>query len=390
MAEKKINFIKIIKKKSIIFLVIIIISMYKFNKKRDNLYQIQDYLKMNLNEKLINSFDIFYKVKNPKISIIISVYNGKGYIKSAVRSIQNQNFKDIEIIIIDDFSSDDSEKVIKELMKEDPRIVFLSNKENKGALYTKTKGILQSKGKYVMTLDMDDLYASEDAFSTLYDEAEKYDLDIVGFGSIINHINILKKNIIKYNYFESPIILQPDISKRMYIKNENGEIKRLNNVIWCFFYKRKLFIKAIKLIENKFLNRIMNVHDDMILFFLLTRNARKLKQIQRIFHIVLIRPNPVDPSIIYRLKEKDKERKKNNCLAYLSYAEFLFLHTNNTYNDKEIASYELELWFLDNECRNNTLIRKHALNICLLYLKNRYINNRTKEKIKTFIKECRG
>ena len=209
MAEKKINFIKIIKQKSIIFLVIIIIiSMYKFNKKRDNLYKIQDYLKMNLNEKLINSLDIFYKVKNPKISIIISVYNGKGYIKSAVRSIQNQNFKDIEIIIIDDFSSDDSEKVIKELMKEDPRIVFLSNKENKGALYTKTKGILQSKGKYVMTLDMDDLYASEDAFSTLYDEAEKYDLDIVGFGSIINDKNILKKkNIIKYNYFESAIFL---------------------------------------------------------------------------------------------------------------------------------------------------------------------------------------
>ena len=134
----------------------------------------------------------------------------------------------------------------------------------------------------------------------------------------------------------------------------------------------------------------MNVHDDMILFFLLTRNARKLKQIQRIFHIVLIRPNPVESSIIYSLKEKTKERKKYNCFAYLSYAEFLFLHTNNTYNDKEIASYELELWFLDNECRNNTLIRKQAINVCLLYLKNQYVNNRTKEKIKTFIHECRG
>ena len=64
-------------------------------------------------------------------------------------------------------------------MKEDPRIVFLANTENKGALYTKTKGVLQAKGKYVMTLDVDDLYASEDAFSTLYNEAEKYDLDIL-------------------------------------------------------------------------------------------------------------------------------------------------------------------------------------------------------------------
>ena len=73
-------------------------------------------------------------------------------------------------------------------MKEDQRIRFLQNKANKGALYTKTRGILNAKGKYVMTLDEDDLYASSDAFSILYEEAEKNDLDIVGFGSIINDI----------------------------------------------------------------------------------------------------------------------------------------------------------------------------------------------------------
>ena len=363
---------------------------YIKNKKRDDLHKIQKFILMNLNEKLINSSYFFPKVINPKISVIISVYNGKGYLKTAVRSIQNQDFKDIEIIIIDDFSTDDSIQIIRELMKEDPRIVFLANTENKGALYTKTKGVLQAKGKYVMTLDVDDLYASEDAFSTLYNEAEKYDLDIVGFGSIINDINILNKKIIKYNYFENPIIFQPNISERMYIKNKNGEIKRLNNVIWCFFYKTELFINIIKKIENKFLNRIMNVHDDMILFFLLTRNARKFKQIKRIFHIVLLRNNPVESSIIYRINEKDKERKKNSCFAYLYYAEFLLFYTKDTYNDKEIASYEFNYWFLDHECRNNILIKKLALEICLLYLKNQYIDNKTKEKIQSFIKQFKG
>ena len=76
-------------------------------------------------------------MKNQKISIVISVYNGKSYLKTALHSIQNQDFKDIEIIIIDDFSTDDSVSLIRELMKEDPRIVFLQNKENKGILYTK-------------------------------------------------------------------------------------------------------------------------------------------------------------------------------------------------------------------------------------------------------------
>ena len=128
--------------KSIIFILIftfISINIHKFNKKRDDFYKIQKYILMNLNEKLINSSYDFPKVTNPKISVIISVYNGKGYLKTAVRSIQNQDFKDIEIIIIDDFSTDESIKIIRELMKEDPRIVFLANTENKGLYIQKQK-----------------------------------------------------------------------------------------------------------------------------------------------------------------------------------------------------------------------------------------------------------
>lgn len=60
---------------------------------------------------MINSPQLFIKVDKPKISIVISVYNGQGYLKTALRSIQNQNFKDIEIIIIDDYSTDESIKI---------------------------------------------------------------------------------------------------------------------------------------------------------------------------------------------------------------------------------------------------------------------------------------
>jgi len=131
----------------------------------------------------------------------------------------------------------------------------------------------------------------------------------------------------------------------------------------------------------------MNYHDDMVLFFLLTRNAKKLKQIKRIFYFVLIRPNPRDPSIVYRLKQKSEGYKRNSCLSYLYYAEFLLLYTNESYIDKEIASYELESWFLNHECRNNTFVQKFAKKICLLYLNNKYIKKSIKEKIKSFIKE---
>ena len=90
--------LKIFKQLTFLGIFIIIICNYKqFMKKRDDLKEIQNYILTNLNGNLIYS-NKFVKVENPKISIVISVYNGKGYIKSALRSIQNQDLKDIEII----------------------------------------------------------------------------------------------------------------------------------------------------------------------------------------------------------------------------------------------------------------------------------------------------
>ena len=72
----------------------------------------------------------FYKNKKyftsnyPKISIVISVYNGEGYLKTSLLSIQNQDLKDIDIVMVDDCSLDNSVNLIKELMKTEPRIVL--------------------------------------------------------------------------------------------------------------------------------------------------------------------------------------------------------------------------------------------------------------------------
>ena len=96
-----------------------------------------------------------------------------------MRSVQNQNFSNIKIIIVDDGSMDNSIKIIKELMKEDDWIKLISNFENRGTLYSKRRGILNAKGKYVMTLDHDDLYVKNNVFSILFNEAEKYNVDVL-------------------------------------------------------------------------------------------------------------------------------------------------------------------------------------------------------------------
>ena len=129
-----------------------------------------------INGTQLDKGKIYYPSKNPKVSIVVSVYNAEGFLKNAILSIQNQDLKDIEIIMVDDYSKDNSVNLIKEIMKTEPRIFLYQNKENKGALYTKSKGILLSKGKYLLILDVDDMFAQKDAFSFLYEESEKYNL----------------------------------------------------------------------------------------------------------------------------------------------------------------------------------------------------------------------
>ena len=86
-------------------------------------------------------------VKNPKISAIIPIYNGGKYLHYSLRSIQNQKMKDIEIILIDDCSTDNSLTIIEMYMKEDERIRLIKNIENRKILYSKSFSALNSKGK---------------------------------------------------------------------------------------------------------------------------------------------------------------------------------------------------------------------------------------------------
>ena len=211
---------------------------------------IQKYIYMVISGHLFNPNEVFKKSENPKISIVISVYNGEGYLETALLSIQNQDFKDIEIIMVDDCSKDNSVNLIKKLMVNDPRIKLYQNDENKGALYTKTKGVLHAKGKYVMTLDEDDIYAQRDAFSTLYSEAEENNLDMLGFALLSTNIQLSKRKIIRYK--KTNVVYQPSITKRMY-KCNSYNCKRVGGLISNLFIKTELFVKIIKKIEKNIL-----------------------------------------------------------------------------------------------------------------------------------------
>ena len=112
--------------------------------KLSNQYQnINKYIKILKENKVKNLNYSFRKCTNPKISIIIPIYNGYSYIKYAYLSIIMQTFYDIEIIFVDDCSNDNSILIIYELMKNDKRIKLYQNNINKGILYSKYIGVLR-------------------------------------------------------------------------------------------------------------------------------------------------------------------------------------------------------------------------------------------------------
>lgn len=120
------------------------------------------------------------KSKNkPKVSVIIPVYNTEAYVEEAVRSIMNQTLRDIEIIIIDDGSTDNSLSVIKKLALEDDRIKFYLQ-TNQGLSNTRNYGIKIASGEYIHFMDSDDVLASE-AFEICYQTCIEKNFDFVFF-----------------------------------------------------------------------------------------------------------------------------------------------------------------------------------------------------------------
>ena len=94
--------------------------------------------------------------KTPLISVIMTAYNSARYIKYSIQSILSQTYTNFELIIVDDCSKDTTGKIIEELARKDPRIIYLKNKTNYGKYVSKNIGIKHSKGQYITFQDSDD------------------------------------------------------------------------------------------------------------------------------------------------------------------------------------------------------------------------------------------
>ena len=129
-----------------------------------------------------------------------------------ISSIQSQTLKNIEIIAVNDCSTDNTLKVLKKLSKEDSRIKVINNDNNHGVLYSRAMGIFNSTGEFVMNLDPDDSLKGNNSLKYLYNIANLYNIDIVSFSYLsrnISHSKCFNKNKI----IKQPLLLKSAFNK---------------------------------------------------------------------------------------------------------------------------------------------------------------------------------
>lgn len=192
-----------------------------------------------------------------KVSIIVPVFNSEKYLKKCIKSLVEQTLKDIEIIIINDGSTDKSLNIIKDFQKKYSNIICINNKNN-GIGYSRNCGIEKAKGKYISFIDSDD-YIELNMMEKLYDFCEENKLDVAVCDYYKINDKTKEKNTIKIEDFEITTL------------NENKElIYNINHSPWNKLYKKELFTK------NKIYFPINLKYEDMAVVIPVLKYAKRI------------------------------------------------------------------------------------------------------------------
>ena len=215
---------------------------------------------------------------NPKISFVSTVFNKSKYLEPLIISIQHQLLEEFEIIFVDDYSTDDSVKIINNFSSIDKRIKLIKNKRNKGTLYSRCQGSLKSLGEYIIFIDSDDLLLKDGLFNS-YNYIKKKDLSIIQFNTIIKRNDNITFNS---RYYYKKIIRQPLLSYIFYYNESTYMGDELNTVLWDKLIDRKTTINAVNYIGKDYYNKYIQIENDVILLFSIFHEAISYQYINEI------------------------------------------------------------------------------------------------------------
>jgi glycosyltransferase involved in cell wall biosynthesis len=261
------------------------------------------------------------RVENPKISVVIPMYNEEKNVLPIIRSVQNQNLQELEIVCVNDNSNDGTLSVLKSLQKEDPRITIITNKVNRGVIYNRIYGGMQSRGEYVTFLDADDSLANINILNEAYEIAtKKFDekIDIVHYQSCgaMQTDNGKIESLVIFNTYNpnnfNQIIRSPHIGDNYMQKKKDVTGSGL---VFDKIYKKELIYKIGDYLGPHIWNQNLIYVDDFLLAFAAMKTADTIVNIASIGYFHLIDKQTSTTSNVWdiegdKLKNPEKSNKK--------------------------------------------------------------------------------
>lgn len=223
----------------------------------------------------------------PLISIIVPVYNIENYIERSLRSICNQTYQNLEIIVVDDGSTDQSGQIVDYIAAEDKRIVAI-HKENGGVSTARNAGIERASGEYIGFVDGDDTLES-DMFEVLIANALKHQADISHCG-----YQMVFPDRVDYYYNSGELRVQ-DNYQGIY---DLVKAEKIEPGVWNKLYKREV-------LENCRFDANIRINEDLLFNYAAFKNAKKSVYEDVAKYHYMIRKNSAATSVMSKKKLDD-------------------------------------------------------------------------------------
>ena len=243
-------------------------KILEFEKSRENLTEstFQEFRKFNSENKLFEN-TYYKKSEKPDISIIITMRNQAHCIHKCIRSIQNQSIKNLEMIIVDDCSQDNTTELIEQFQKEDGRIIYLKQDTNEGKIKSRTNGVKMARGKYITIIDGDDALIHKDILFDSLQILKMGDLDLVEFKLSYYRSGKFRTVVNTYHILNiTGIIYQPYLRTKFFITKRPYSLRGIQNRNVCSkIIKNEIFQQAIKNIGEKYTIKYKVNYEDTIM-----------------------------------------------------------------------------------------------------------------------------
>lgn len=290
---------------------------------------------------------------NDLISIIVPIYNSEKFLKECIESIINQSFKNIEIILVNDGSTDNSLKICEYYANIDKRIKII-NKKNEGVSVARNVGIKNANGKYIGFVDSDD-FINLTMYENLYNIMNKYNVDFVmcKYFRVDENLNIKEVNEpFKYGYLEKNCIIDTILAPMIGSKLNDMSSPKIIGSNWRCLYKKDIIIKNKLMFKNKkiaedmlfnlsYIGRIESafVIDKPLYYYRYNSNSATSNYIYNLWNEITNQIELVE----YELKAMDienckiKERLISSKLYFICWCISNEMHKNNPNEYKKIT-----------------------------------------------------